>query len=113
MLGELARILLSRRLRGRYTRATYMAEEQAIAYEILSYLNKHKEAQDTLEGIAQWWLLQQTIEQHLLRVKKALNILVEKNLILIHEGKGTGTRYGINPQKSKEISELLDGKSSP
>lgn len=86
-------------------------EEQEIAYEILSYLNKHKEAQDTLEGIAQWWLLQQTIERYLLRVKKALNILVEQNLVEVLEGKGTGTRYRINRRKSEVILKLLEGKS--
>lgn len=89
-----------------------MADEvRDIAYDILSYLNKHKEAQDTLEGIAHWWLLQQAIERHLLNVKKALAILVEQNLVLVHEGESTGTRYGINPQKSEEISKLLEGKS--
>lgn len=89
-----------------------MADEaRDIAYDILSYLNKHKEAQDTLEGIAHWWLLEQTIEQHLLNVKKALAMLVEQKLVLIYEGESTGTRYGINPQKSEEISKALEDKS--
>jgi len=29
--------------------------------EILEYLRKHPEASDTLEGIAEWWLLNQRI----------------------------------------------------
>ncbi|OLE50902.1 MAG: hypothetical protein AUG51_25715 [Acidobacteria bacterium 13_1_20CM_3_53_8] len=87
-------------------------EEQVIAYNILSYLSKHKEAQDTLEGIAQWWLLQQTVEQHLLHVKKALAMLIEQNLVLVLEGKGTEARYVINSEKSAEISKLLESKSN-
>lgn len=87
-------------------------QEHEIAREILSYLNDNKEAQSTLKAIADWWLLQQTIERQLLLVKKALSILAEQNLILVHEGQGTQPRYGINPQKSEEISELLEDNSS-
>lgn len=88
-------------------------QEHEIAREILFYLNNNKEAQSTLKAIADWWLLQQTIERHLLLVKKAVEILVEKELILVHDGTGTQTRYGINLEKSEEISKLLKDNSSP
>ena len=83
-------------------------EEREIAYEILSYLNNNKEAQSTLGAIAHWWLLEQAIERHLPLVKRALAMLVEQNLILVREGKGTQPRYVINSEKSREISKLLE-----
>lgn len=83
-------------------------KEHEIAYAILAYLSKNEDAQDTLEGIAHWWLLQQSIEQHLPLVRKALAELVDQELVLRHERRGTQPRYGINPQKRKEIARLLD-----
>lgn len=85
-------------------------KEHEIAHAILTYLIQHEEAQDTLEGIAHWWLLQQAIEQHIPLVRKALAELVEQELILMHERRGTQARYGINPQKRNEIAELLEDK---
>lgn len=82
-------------------------KEHEIAHAILRYLNQHADAQDTLEGIAHWWLLHQVIEQHLPLVKQALADLVRQDLVLMHERRGTEARYGINPQKRDEISRLL------
>ena len=82
-----------------------------IAYEILAYLVDHPEAQDTLEGIVEWWLLEQQITRQTAKVRKALAELVTKGLILERKGKDSRTHYCINRRKYKEIRALLKQQS--
>jgi hypothetical protein len=44
--------------------------------EILSYLQEHPEAQDTLEGIMVWWLSERAIKRWLPQVRASLAVLV-------------------------------------
>ena len=78
-----------------------------IAYEILAYLAKNPDAQDTVDGIVEWWLLAQHIERHVSTVKEALAELVSKDLIVERKGKDSRTYYRLNQRKAKEISHLL------
>ncbi|MCP4368359.1 MAG: hypothetical protein GY797_09665 [Deltaproteobacteria bacterium] len=82
-----------------------------IAYEILAYLVEYPEAQDTLEGIVEWWLLEQQIKRQTTKVKKALAELVAKRLILERKGEDSRTHYRINRSKYKEIQALLEQQS--
>ena len=58
------------------------SEKDAVAGEILSYLGKHPQASDTLEGIVEWWLLQQKIEYQTKVVRDALAELVERGFLV-------------------------------
>lgn len=78
-----------------------------IAYDILGYLVEHPDAQDTLEGIVEWWLLEQQIKRQTAKVRKALAELVSKRLILERQGKDSRTHYRINRRKLKEIRMLV------
>lgn len=53
----------------------------ALAGEILRYLREHRQAADTPEGIARWWIKRQRLEDSILRVQSALNLLVERSLV--------------------------------
>jgi Fe2+ or Zn2+ uptake regulation protein len=64
-----------------------------VAKAILDYLRKHPEAQDTLAGIAEWWLPEQEIKGRTATVKEALNELVTAGLISEHEGKDAQISY--------------------
>ena len=44
----------------------------SLAYEILKYLVRHPQAQDTVEGIVEWWLMEQRIVNASAEVKVAL-----------------------------------------
>ena len=82
-----------------------------IGYQILAYLAAHPEAQDTLEGIVEWWLLERTIKFETARVKEALAELSSKGLILEEKGTDSRTRYRINQARFEKIRELLKQKN--
>jgi hypothetical protein len=78
-----------------------------IAHEILAYLADHPHAQDTLEGIVQWWLLEQEILRSTSKVQIALAELISQGLVLEREGRDLRTHYRINRRKSAAIRALL------
>lgn len=86
-------------------------EDEQIALEILAYLARHNDAQDSLEGIVQWWLLERDIEHGVLKVRAALDELATRGLVLQREGKDSRMRYGINRRKRGEIDRLLQERS--
>lgn len=57
------------------------AHVSALADEILRYLRAHRSASDTAEGIAQWWVKRQQLEDTLDRVEAALDRLVADALV--------------------------------
>ena len=85
-------------------------DEFKIGNEILAYLVDHPNARDTLEGIVEWWLLEQQIKFQTARVKDALSDLVARGLILEKKGSNSQIHYRINQKKYKEIQELFKQK---
>ena len=79
-----------------------------IARDLLGYLINNPDAQDTLEGIVEWWLLQMKLESSTLKVKQALADLVSRGFILERAGSDSRLRYMINDGKQDEIRELLE-----
>ena len=78
-----------------------------IAYEILSYLVENPDAQDTLEGIIEWWLLEQQIKQETAKVKEVVEELIVRGLLLEDKDSNSRTRYRINRSRLGEIQSLL------
>jgi hypothetical protein len=83
-----------------------------IAQAILAYLAENPDAQDTLAGIAKWWLLEQQIKTQTATVKEVLAELVSGELILERKGKDSQVHYRINSGKLKEIKVMLEQKSA-
>ena len=81
-----------------------------MALQILAYLNMHREAQDTVEGIAEWWLLEQRIRRVTKEVKKALVELVACGLVLERDGHDGHVHYCLNPEtrwiKTRHLHEV-------
>jgi len=92
-----------------------MADEglQQIGYRILKYLVENPNAQDTLEGIVEWWLLDRLTTSNVDKVRKALSELVSAYLVLERQAKESRTYYKINPRKLKEISDHLQTVVKP
>lgn len=85
-----------------------MADEKGkVAYRILAYLLENPNAQDTIEGIIEWWLLDRLTRSNITTVKESLEKLVAAGLILENRGEGPRIYYKINRRKVKEISSLL------
>lgn len=81
-------------------------EKSHICQEILSYLAEHPDAKDTIEGIVEWWLLEQKIKHQINVVKDALAELVDKGLIMERKNENAHTHYEINQQKYQKVKTL-------
>jgi Fe2+ or Zn2+ uptake regulation protein len=84
------------------------SDKSQIARQVLSYLSENAGAQDTFEGIVEWWLLQQRIKLRAAEVREALDELAARKLIVVSAGRDSRTRYHINRRKVKAIRALLE-----
>ena len=87
------------------------ANPPPIADEILAYLAEHPRAQDTLEGIAEWWLLEQEIKRWTAQVRAALAELVAQGLVLERKGKDGQIHYHLNRRQLGVIRARLSERS--
>jgi hypothetical protein len=78
-----------------------------ISREILSYLTEHPMAQDTLEGIVEWWLLEQEIQRRTTKVQAALADLIDQGLVLERTGRDERKHYRLNRRKLNTVHALL------
>jgi hypothetical protein len=81
--------------------------KKEIAREILQYLISNPHAEDSLEGIARWWLERTRIERTVDEVRESLQILLDRGLILARRGKAGPARYHMNLEKHREITQFL------
>jgi hypothetical protein len=81
-----------------------------IAHDVLSYMLENPAGRDTLEGIVEWWLLQQQIKRSTAEVKEVLDELTLKQLVLEDKTSDTRAHYSVNRQKEKEIQAFLENK---
>lgn len=84
-----------------------------VAGEILAYLSDNPESQDTLEGIVEWWLLEQKIKNQTAEVKEALSELLNKGLIIEEKFSDSRPHYRVNREKINEVRAFLRRESSP
>jgi hypothetical protein len=78
-----------------------------VSREILRYLLRHPDAQDTLEGISEWWLLEETIIRKYAEVEAALTKLVDRGFVLEKSVVNLGTLYCLNKIKTDQITEIV------
>jgi hypothetical protein len=88
-------------------RSQDLAQDSQTAYEILSYLVEYTRAQDTLDGIIEWWLLERSVKYQIAKVQDALDALVKDGLVLEHKKQNLPTRYGVNWDRAAEIRAIL------
>ncbi|HXF04283.1 MAG TPA: hypothetical protein VNM72_02585 [Blastocatellia bacterium] len=79
-----------------------------MAQEILAYLVENPDAQDTLEGIIEWWFLDERIKRQTAKGKDALAELVAKGLVVERQGMNSRTHYRINRRRLRKIRALLE-----
>jgi hypothetical protein len=81
---------------------------QETSYKILAYLMDNPDAQDTLKGIVDWWLLQQDIKRNVALIRKTVDRLIHKGFLLERQGKDQTKYYQVNREKLPEISALIN-----
>ena len=89
----------------------YEMRRSQVIRAILDYLSKNPHAQDTLLGIAQWWLPEQQIKTNLSILNEALTELVARGLILQSKGKDSQLHYRVNKRKLAQIAAMLKQRS--
>jgi hypothetical protein len=89
-------------------RQTHLASSNCVlSDEILSYLASHPEAQDTLEGIAEWWLLKQRVVEVVGNLETVLYDLVSKEFVLVSKLADGRLCYQFNRKMEKEVRKRL------
>jgi hypothetical protein len=71
--------------------------EDELADAILHYLSEYPHAMDTLEGIAEWWLMREQVRVEVDALVRVLQHMVERDL-LDEIGSGENVRYQLKPQ---------------
>jgi hypothetical protein len=82
-------------------------DKPELARQVLAYLAENVEAQDTFEGIVEWWLLEQRIKSQTARIREVLDELAVRRLIVGRRARDSRIHYRINRGKLKEVQELL------
>ena len=80
---------------------------------ILRYLVDHPEAGDTLDGIVEWWLLNQKIRFETRTVSRAVAELVAQDLIVEQKGPDGRIIYKANPTGENTEAMLGEMRDSP
>jgi DNA-binding transcriptional ArsR family regulator len=86
---------------------------QQIGYDILAYMAEHPDAQDTAEGIIEWWLAGRAVKPSIAHVEEALAELTALGLVIARRSGNARALYKVNPRKLKEISSLLRMRGGP
>lgn len=82
-------------------------ETQTTSHKILAYLLDNPDAQDTLKGIADWWLLQQDIKRNVALIRKTIDWLTYKGFLVEKLGRDKTKYYQVNRARLPEISALI------
>ncbi len=80
-----------------------------IAQAIAAYVEKNPEAQDTLEGIVQWWLPEGQSPARTALIRQALEELVAEGLITAHKAKDAQIFYRAT-RRAKDFGRTLSGQ---
>ena len=85
----------------------YTDNDLQTAQLILAYLRRHPGAKDTVEGIARWWLLNERVEQTVDRIERALEWLIENDLIEENQLQGDLYSYTLKNGKQTQVDAAL------
>ena len=91
----------SRALSGGEPNTKDVKSDAIIQQEIMAYLTVRSTAQDTLEGIVEWWLLEQKVDQATSDVKAALAQLVIEKKLSAKKGADGRVHYRLRERESK------------
>jgi hypothetical protein len=85
-----------------------VSDQSQIAHAILRYLDANPDAEDTIEGIAQWWVRKDWVQRKVDEVEHAIRLLKGRGFIL--EEPSTSVRhslYRLNPDQREAVRKFL------
>ncbi len=82
-------------------------DKARVAHEILAYLIDHPDAQDTLEGVVEWWMPERKLRYQVALIKDAIGELVKNEWVIARTRQNSRTYYRINEEKRAEIEKLF------
>lgn len=74
---------------------------------------RHPEAQDTVEGITDWWLLEERIRFVSAEVSRALADLSGRGFVLARRQRDGRVVFRLNSDRAAEIREWLESPREP
>jgi hypothetical protein len=81
------------------------------APEILEYLARHPDAEDTIDGI-QWWFLEAYIRKWAPKIPETVDLLVREGFLETDDSSGDGrVRYRISSQYRTRLEQHRAGSS--
>lgn len=83
------------------------------ARDVLSYFVRNPRAADSLEGVARWRLLEETVHHGVENTRQALDWLVEEGFLREEPVKGAHTVFSLNPERATQAVALLAGSKAP
>jgi hypothetical protein len=75
------------------------------APEILDYLARHPDAQDTIDGILQWWLLEACIRKWTPKITETVSLLVEEGFLEMKPSADGHFLYRISPEYRRTLQK--------
>jgi hypothetical protein len=103
----LASLLLSRVATGFSALARATEVEPEMAKEVLRYFVRHPQAADSLEGVARWRLLEESVQRYVEGTHQALNWLVAQGFLRKVSSPGAGPIFSLNPDRAAEAEHFL------
>jgi hypothetical protein len=83
------------------------------APEILDYLARHPEAQDTLDGILHWWVLDSCVKRWAPRIAETVAKLVEQGFLKEKRSPDGQTFYHVSPRYLSTLQQQPTQPSIP
>ncbi len=83
--------------------------ELGAAHAVLGYFRRNPGVADNLEGIVRWRLLDERIHHCLEETHRAIDWLVEQELLVVEYRTASGPFFRLNTQKRAKIEEVVKG----
>jgi len=80
------------------------------AREVLAYFARNPQAADSLEGIARWRLLEETIRERVEEIERALSWLVAEGFLQQEAAAGAAPVFRLNRARAADAARLLSDR---
>jgi hypothetical protein len=81
--------------------------DKQIVRDVLRFFLRNPSITDTLEGIARWRLMEETLNREVEQTRTALQWLLERGLLMEVKVGGSVPHYGINLDRLAEARQLV------